>query len=136
MNKKGFTLIELIMVIVIIAILLLFLVPNIFTFINKNNIKSCESLEKNIISAAKIYVTNNKYDLGFDCSKTPKTITLQTLVDSGDLSAPIINPVADDNPETTKKENEVSLENKVEVTYDCDSKTFTYTFNLNCTENS
>ena len=39
MNKKGFTLIELIMVIVIIAILSLVLVPNIFTFINKNNIE-------------------------------------------------------------------------------------------------
>lgn len=123
-NKKGFTLIELIMVIVIIAILSLVLVPNIFTFINKNNIKSCESLEKNIISAAKIYVTNNKYDLGFDCSGQSKGISLQSLVDSGDLTEPITNPV-------TKEE--IGLDKTVKVTYDCDSKTFTYTFDLNCT---
>ena len=57
-------------------------------------------------------------------------------MNSVDLSEPIINPVADDDPETPKKENEVSLENKVEVTYNCDTKTFTYNFTLNCTENS
>ena len=129
-NKKGFTIIELIMVIVIISILSLVLVPNIITFNNKNKIKSCESLEKNIISAAKIYVTNNKYDLGFDCSEAKK-ISLQTLVDSGDLSSPITNPVTGE-----KLKLEGTDANKVEVTYNCDTKTFTYNFTLNCTKNS
>lgn len=127
-NKKGFTIIELIMVIVIISILSLVLVPNIITFNNKNKIKSCESLEKNIISAAKIYVTNNKYDLGFDCNgeaKTEaKTILLQTLVDSGDLSSPITNPMTKDK---------IDLNKTITVTYDCTNKTFTYNFTLNCT---
>ena len=125
-NKKGFTIIELIMVIVIISILSLVLVPNIITFNNKNKIKSCESLEKNIISAAKIYVTNNKYDLGFGCSETTKTITitLQTLVDSGDLISPITNPMTKD---------EIDLNKTITVTYDCTNKTFTYNFTLNCT---
>ncbi len=123
-NKKGFTIIELIMVIVIISILSLVLVPNIITFNNKNKIKSCESLEKNIISAAKIYVTNNKYDLGFDCNGEAKTILLQTLVDSGDLSSPITNPMTKDK---------IDLNKTITVTYDCTNKTFTYNFTLNCT---
>ena len=123
-NKKGFTIIELIMVIVIISILSLVLVPNIITFNNKNKIKSCESLEKNIISTAKIYVTNNKYDLCFDCSGEAKTILLQTLVDSGDLSSPITNPMTKDK---------IDLNKTITVTYDCTNKTFTYNFTLNCT---
>lgn len=127
MNKKGFTIIELIMVIVIISILSLVLVPNIITFNNKNKIKSCESLEKNIISAAKIYVTNNKYDLGFGCSEAKK-IKLKTLVNSGDLSSPITNPVTGE-----KLKLEGTDANKVEVSYNCDTKTFTYNFTLNCT---
>lgn len=123
MNKKGFTIIELIMVIVIISILSLVLVPNIITFNNKNKIKSCESLEKNIISAAKIYVTNNKYDLGFGCSEAKK-IKLKTLVNSGDLSSPITNPMTKDK---------IDLNKTITVTYDCTNKAFTYNFTLNCT---
>ena len=45
-------------------------------------------------------------------------------MDSGDLTEPITNPV-------TKEE--IGLDKTVKVTYDCDSKTFTYTFDLNCT---
>ena len=40
MNKKGFTLIETVMVIAILALLMLILVPNVISLINKNNIKS------------------------------------------------------------------------------------------------
>lgn len=43
MNKKGFTLIETIMVIAILALLMLILVPNVISLINKNNIKSCQN---------------------------------------------------------------------------------------------
>lgn len=128
MNKKGFTLIELLMVIVLIGILSLILVPNIVSLFNKNNVKSCESLRNNIISSAKIYVTNNKYELGFDCTSTAKEISLQTLVDAGDLTAPVKNPVTKEdllNPSNGKNY-------KVEVIYNCTSKTFTYTFDLNC----
>ena len=46
MNKKGFTLIEVIMVIAIIAILSIILTPNVMVFINKNNKKSCEKMRK------------------------------------------------------------------------------------------
>ena len=117
MNKKGFTLIEVIVVIVIIVILSLILIPNVMLFINKNDINSCEKLITNIESSAKIYVSENKYNLGFDCSNVAKEISLKTLVEEGDLSSPIINPI-------TKEE--IDLNTTIAVTYNCTDKTFTY----------
>ena len=125
MNKKGFTLIETIMVIAILALLMLILVPNVISLINKNNIKSCQNLEASIKNAAKVYVANNKYQLGFSCG-TEKEIKIQDLIDSGDLKLQnneLVNP----------KNNEAIQPNEiVEVTYDCNKKTFTYDFTLNC----
>lgn len=129
MNKKGFTLIEIILAIAIMAILILILVPNIFIILNKNNEKSCNSLKSNIESAAKMYVINNKYDLGFSCDgsnsfKDIKDITLHTLVDSGYLKLDgtdnIMNPIDD---------SVVPLTATVTVTFDCSSKDFSYVIN-------
>lgn len=130
MNRKGFTLVEVLVVIAIVAILLLVLVPNVFVMIDKNNVKSCNNLIKNIESAAKIYVNENKYSLGFDCD-SKKSITFQTLIDYGTLktdeSGKIINPVDDDE--------EISLENVVEVTYNCNTRDFTYIVNgIDCSD--
>lgn len=128
MNKKGFTLIEVIVVIVIIVILSLILIPNVMLFINKNDKKSCEKLITNIESSAKIYVSENKYTLGFDCSNTSKTIKLQQLVEEGDLSSPIINPIT---------KTEIDLNTTIAVTYNCTDKTFTYKVNgIECENNS
>lgn len=125
MNKKGFTLIETIMVIAILALLMLILVPNVITLINKNNIKSCQNLEASIKNATKIYVTNNKYQLGFSCD-TEKEIKIQDLIDSGDLKLT-------DNKLVNPKDNSTILLNEtVKVTYNCTTKNFTYDFTLNC----
>lgn len=127
MNKKGFTLIETILVVAILALLMLVLVPNVISLIGKNNKESCENLKDNIISSAKIYVNTNKYDLDFVCN-TAKDIPLQTLVDSGDLNidkdGKIINPIDD---------TEIDLDSSsVSVTYNCTNKTFSYSYDLNC----
>ena len=123
MNKKGFTLIEVIMVIAIIAVLSIILAPNVMVFINKNNKKSCEKVISNIESATKMYVNQNKYELNFSCN-TSKEITLKTLVDAGYLTKNITNPI---------NKEEISLDNTVSVTYNCDNKIFTYKVNgINC----
>lgn len=125
MNKKGFTLIETIMVIAILALLMLILVPNVITLINKNNIKSCQNLEASIKNAAKVYITNNKYQLGFSCD-TAKEIAIQTLVDAGDLKLSdnkLVNPASGEN---------IPLNSTIKVTYNCTTKDFGYEFKLNC----
>lgn len=120
-NKKGFTLIETLMVIALIGIISLILVPNVIFLINKNKTESCENLKKNIISATKIYVNENKYDLNFTCDNT-KEIPISTLIDFGKISGDIKNPINDEDL-TTKK---------VEVKFNCQTKQFTYNFNYTC----
>lgn len=121
MNKKGFTLIELLMVIAIIAIISMILVPNVINMISINKQKSCESLKKNIISATKLYVNENKYDLDFTCDKTIE-IPISDLIDTGKLDGEIKNPI--NNDDLTNKE--------VSVTFNCQTKQFTYDFNYKC----
>lgn len=129
MNKKGFTLIELLMVIAIIAIISMILVPNVINMISTNKQKSCESLKKNIISATKLYVNENKYDLGFDCDNTieipisnTKKISISKLIEAGKIDGDIKNPI--NNDDLTNKE--------VSVTFNCQTKQFTYDFDYNC----
>ena len=132
MNRKGFTLVEVLVVLAITALLLLVLVPNVFVMINKNNTKSCNNLIKNIESATKMYVTNNKYDIGFGCDpyNNTKKVTLETLVNTGDLTldstGKIINPI---------DKTEIPLTTEVEVTYNCTTKEFTYNvIGIDCTK--
>ena len=125
MNKNGFTLIETIMVIAILALLMLILVPNVISLINKNNIKSCQNLEASIKNAAKAYVTNNKYQLGFSCG-TEKEIKIQDLIDSGDLK------LTDNKLVNPKDNSTIKQDKEITVKYDCDKKIFTYDFTLNC----
>lgn len=120
MNKKGFTLIELLMVIAIIAIISMILVPNVINMISTNKQKSCESLKKNIISATKLYVNENKYDLGFTCDNTIK-IPISKLIETGKIDGDIKNPLNDEDLTTEK----------VEVKFNCQTKQFTYDFNCN-----
>lgn len=118
MNRKGFTLIEVIVVIVIIVLLSLILIPNVMLFVSKNNKDMCYKLKDNIESAAKMYVNENKYELGFNCEGNPIEIGLSTLIDTGKISSPVINPVTN---------QPVSNDDvKVEVKYDCGTKNFTY----------
>lgn len=125
MNKKGFTLIETIMVIAILALLMLILVPNVIILINKNNTKSCHNLEDSIINSAKMYVASNKYELGFSCNEI-KSLKIQDLVNSGDLKI-------SDNKLTNPVDNSsISLENTINIKYNCNNKEFTYEFSLNC----
>lgn len=121
MNRKGFTLIEVIVVIVIIVLLSLILIPNVMLFVSKNNKDMCYKLKDNIESAAKMYVNENKYELGFECVEpnNSKEIKLSTLIDSGKISSPVINPI--DNSDISDSSGV-----KVIVTYDCGTRNFTY----------
>lgn len=73
-DKKGFTLVELIVVIAILAILALILIPAITGYIKKADQSSIESSARSLHSVAATYVA----EYGEDASAgTPKPVSLQ-----------------------------------------------------------
>ena len=88
MKKNGFTLIELIAVIVILLIILTLSVPSLIGAIKSNKEKSLEKINELIILAAKNYVV----DYGLEI---PRKISQNELCKSY-LDCPIVNPVTDE----------------------------------------
>lgn len=131
MNNRGFTLIELIVTIALLALISTISVNVIGNIRSKHNVNSYYELLKNVESAAKLYVTDNRYNLkslGIDI-KCPNDntfmISLKELVDNGYLTI--------DNDEIKNFDGSIlSLsENSVTVTYDCTRKDFTYKIDKN-----
>ena len=124
MNDKGFTLLEVILVVAILGVITLIAVPSVSSLLNKNKDDQYENLKKSIISAAKIYVSDNRYNLGIVCNNVNNkpiiTVTLEELVSEGNLTEPIIDP---------RNKNEIDLNNVVNITYNCYNKTFSYEYN-------
>ena len=62
MNKKGFTLLEMVVVVIIISILLLLTIPNVSRVIRSVDSKACQALTKVVDSA----IIQFKLDYGTD----------------------------------------------------------------------
>lgn len=72
MNKKGFTLVELVLVIVIIGIISAITIPSIMSALSESKATGGESVEKLLETNLELYNTDHKEDLwcleGSDCS--------------------------------------------------------------------
>lgn len=144
LNNKGFTLVEILAVIAILGILATITIPTVGTLIETNKENSMDNLKKSIISAAKIYISDNRYKIKLandscepDNTRNISTINdssemfikknfgklkIQTLVDAGNLTTnkdgKILNPI--DN-------KELNLESSyIIVKYDCTTKDYNY----------
>ena len=137
LNNKGFTLIEVLAVIVILSILMAIMVPSVGNIMKKNKADNYQNLEDSIISAAKIYISDNRYQITVgncdDSNKadiesinnvtlTDSKITIQTLANAGNLKTTsdgkILNP---------KDITSLNLGNSyVVVKYQCDKKEYEY----------
>ena len=60
MKKNGFTLVELLVVIVILGIISTFALPNILKIAKAQKIKACESKLNSLESAAKLYLQDHE----------------------------------------------------------------------------
>lgn len=142
MNKKGFTLIELIAVIVIIGVLGILIVPNLLTAVDNSKEASYNSLIKNIVTSSQTYYEECEYgDLSniakygsYACSINSNTITttLGTLANTGFLNV-------SDTKEENGKEVKVVLNPKndndisscqVVITKKVNSSTFKVTYKV------
>ena len=117
MNNKGFTLIELISVIALIVILALIVVPTVITFINKNKENSYIEMLNSIESAADVYMTENRYNESVITKALDNGITLQELINNGNLKDSLNNPITG----SVIKNGMVKVE--------LNNKVYNYTFN-------
>lgn len=92
MNKRGFTLVELIGVVVILGLIALVAFPSLLNQIDSSKKQVSDSQKAIIISSAKNYVDENKNDYA---DKTSFEISTDTLIDSGYLSEGIISSYSD-----------------------------------------
>lgn len=88
MGKKGFTLTELLGVIVIIGILLILIVPGIINRLSNSGDKAKDTENELIYNAADQYIRENPNE--YPPGKSGRyCITIQSLVDDGKLAAPV-----------------------------------------------
>lgn len=95
MNKKGFTLVELLAIIVLIGIIAIVAIPSMTQEIASNEEKTKTLNETNIENAVKLYVAKyyaNDAVSNLSCSGEQIYITLQMLKDDGLLSLPEDSP--------------------------------------------
>ena len=88
-NDKGFTLVEILAVLTILSLLMVFVVPNFLSLLNKSKASTIDIQKQMIISAARLYVEdcNNLQNKNVTCNFTVtdgKTIiNLNDLISNG-----------------------------------------------------
>ena len=95
LNNKGFTLVEILAVLVILAAIMSLAIPSFSSSLEVSDKKQEENRRKRIESAAEIYVTNYKSEIYENLNTTSSCyITIKTLADEGYIS---IDDKNDDN---------------------------------------
>ena len=90
MNKKGFTLAELLGVIVILGILGIVAIGTIERNIQEGRLKTCKSQAKNIIEGAKMWQIDNPTDNTTNCIK------ISELIAGGYIEEDLVNPMTEE----------------------------------------
>lgn len=104
--KKGFTLIEVLAVIIILGLLMTLAIPSFLNQIAKTNKKTNAAMNKIIYTAVDLYMDDHSDDYPKNNGNV-YCIKLEKMVNEGYLSEPILNPV--DN-------TEYSLNNYIKIT--------------------
>lgn len=120
MNKKGFTLVELIGVITLLAIVALISIPIITSSISRTNEKAYNTQVESIVSATKKWIVKNgsKNDTTF-------TVSLQELINDNLIENDVIIDPRDDS-------NMIEEGACVSVSYNNSSKSYSYNFLETC----
>jgi prepilin-type N-terminal cleavage/methylation domain-containing protein/uncharacterized repeat protein (TIGR02543 family) len=128
MNKKGFTLMELLTVVTLIGLLSLIIIPNITENIKKKKIEIDTVNQKILEAATDVYIQNNPitYNYNYEANGSTYCIPIQTLINEGILETPFKNVNG----------QEIDYSNQVKATYQPAYNGFSYELveKENCTE--
>lgn len=140
LNEKGFTLVEVLAVIVILSVLMAIMVPTVNHLINKNASDNLKILKDSIRNSAKIYLSDNRYKITLSGSCTNTDDELNVTYINGiaitDSKLPISILIANKDLKTSKgkivKPDEKNKylnqeESYVLLKYSCKKKDYTYT---------
>jgi type IV pilus assembly protein PilA len=119
--KKGFSLVELLAVIVILGLIVLISIPIVNSSINKTKEEAREVQIEEIIKAAKKYAIKNSYILP-EVEGAYSHIEVQTLIDENYIDTDkIIDPVT-----------ETELTGCIRICYKCSEVEYEYEFKISC----
>lgn len=130
MKEKGFTLVEMIGVLLVLAVILSVSVPSIINMLDKQAEKKYEDYKKTLFLASETYVERNR-DITdgifnfLDNTGDTACITLNTLIANGYIKSSLVDP------KENKKVTEIDYFIKVTVETD---KTLNYEYKSTCTE--
>lgn len=101
MNKRGFTLVELLATIVLLSIISVISYVSISSVIKKNKVNNCRNLIKSIEGASREYVSDNRYNF---TNRDDKVITAEDLFRRNYLKNEIMDPFTNEkvNSENVK----------------------------------
>lgn len=145
LNNKGFTLVEVLAVVVLLAVLMSITVPSIGNLLKIGKENNYNDLIDNIKSASVMYMSDNRYDIGvngtctldntssittldviiYDTSDTDKysKLYISTLIEKDYISTDKNNNIINPKNNTEK----LNLNNSyVEVKYSCTKKDYIY----------
>ena len=147
LNKKGFTLIEMLAVVIILSTLMAIMVPSVNYLIEKNKENNYNDVKNSILNAAKMYVSDYRYEIVIDgiCTeeeKNKKDIlsigkkTDNELSESHLTVAKFVDniKVNEDGEILNPKNNSQKLDlnnSYVLIQYNCKSKDYSYTLEEN-----
>ena len=87
MNKKGFTLVELLAIIVILGIIITIVYPLVVSTINDAKKNAYTSQKEIVIKAAKLYYLDHVENLPDIGSSENRCVTIETLITDGYISS-------------------------------------------------
>lgn len=97
LNNNGFTLVEILAVITILSLLMVFVIPNFISILNRNKSSAVDIQKNMIVSAARLYVedcsnlNNDDISCNFSTTGDNTKINLEDLVNNGYIENVVVS---------------------------------------------
>ncbi len=136
LNNKGFTLVEMLAVVIILGVLAAIMVPTVTSMITKNQQDNFENLKKSITSAAKMYISDNRYNITLDDNICSDSVTSREIAKINDKTITnskitvkmlIASDYLTNGEMLNEDKQEIDREKSyIKVTYNCATKKYIY----------